>query len=406
MSRDRSRSAAAEAARAKAAAGDCAAALDLFDEALRHSIDPTLYRDRGECHDKLGHVFPALDDFRAYILHAPDAADVDKYRARVEELVKLASQDMAPGLGRGGDFDSEMRGGMTDGSTPANMPSSKVPEEPKSTEREEPGKTMSTIESEEARDREAHGSPMRLGTGFVLGAFYDPRYVFNPWDFQFGQGVGARLGWSFSSASTLFLELGYINQSGTSFAAGSVKDGFMSLLGYEFRVPLDGWATNQIVLAFGAGFEDVTDETLGQQYGSIVGRAAGGLPSRVWRRLRARDLRRRRRDGNAPLRPATGRLASGAWAGSSEAWSRSPWGSERPASNPPDDVRSERHRGETDGPRGDAHAERDGVAVVDQSRHCVSSADQSWCGSRHPCPREWQPHASSIPGCTWRARTC
>src|SRR5450755_1666012 len=74
FSLDKSRNAAADAARAKAVAGDCKGALDLFDEALRHSIDPTLFRDRGSCHEKLGNVYPAIDDYRSYVSQSPDAA--------------------------------------------------------------------------------------------------------------------------------------------------------------------------------------------------------------------------------------------------------------------------------------------------------------------------------------------
>src|SRR5678815_3240463 len=102
---DRSHNTAAEAARAKAAAGDCKAALDLFDEALRRPIAPTLYRDRGACHEKLGDVFPAIDDYRAYLSQSPNAPDYDQYRERLDSLIKRSSQDLAPDLGRGGDFE-------------------------------------------------------------------------------------------------------------------------------------------------------------------------------------------------------------------------------------------------------------------------------------------------------------
>src|SRR5690349_21297769 len=44
----------AQAARGRARAGDCAGALAAFDLALRTSIDPTLRRDRGLCHENLG----------------------------------------------------------------------------------------------------------------------------------------------------------------------------------------------------------------------------------------------------------------------------------------------------------------------------------------------------------------
>jgi hypothetical protein len=253
----------------------------LFDEALRHSIDPTLYRDRGQCHEKLGNVYPALDDYRAYVSQAPDAADVDTYRKRIESLISTASQDMAPNAGHGGTFDSEMRGGMTDGSTPVTSNPDKVKPDDKdkdtSKTSEDPNKTMTQVEAEEARERETDTSAMRRGTGVILGAYYNPRYVANPWDYKFGQSFGARIGWSFAASSTLILELGYLNQSGDSLAIGNeVKDGLQTFLAYEARIPFDQYATNQLVLAVGGGYEHLTDNLLGQVYGNIVGRGRAG----------------------------------------------------------------------------------------------------------------------------------
>ena len=59
-------------ARKRMAAGDCDGALTSFDAALRtNREDPTLYRDRGSCHEKLGHPYPAIDDYREYLTDAP-----------------------------------------------------------------------------------------------------------------------------------------------------------------------------------------------------------------------------------------------------------------------------------------------------------------------------------------------
>src|SRR5437763_11037792 len=41
-------------ARSRARTGDCAGALPAFDAAIQHTIEPTLRRDRGLCHEKLG----------------------------------------------------------------------------------------------------------------------------------------------------------------------------------------------------------------------------------------------------------------------------------------------------------------------------------------------------------------
>jgi hypothetical protein len=270
---DKSRSAAANAGRAKALAGDCKGALDFFDEALRHSIDPTLYRDRGTCHEKLGHVYPAIYDYRAYVSQAPEAADVDKYRKRVDDLISTSSQDMAPGMGFGGSYESEMGGvnyscvGVACAFYSNDGTKKKVETDTKPKD-DQSKPTVAIVEYEEERDHETAKASMRSGTGFAVGAFYTPRYTANPWGFGAGQGVGAKLAWVFSSASALFVELGFLGHQSTS--------GLMSLLGYEARISLDRWATNQIVLAAGGGYEHQTDDLLGQVYANIVGRGRAG----------------------------------------------------------------------------------------------------------------------------------
>ncbi len=278
FSLDKSRSAAADGARAKAVAGDCKGALDLFDEALRHSIDPTLYRDRGACHEKLGNVYPAIDDYRAYVSQAPTAGDADKIRERIESLIKTASQDMAPSLGHGGDFESEMRGGMVDGSTPGSTTSSTTKKDDDSkdtqTKPEDPNKPLKTVEYEEGRDKQAESGPLRKGKGLVLGVFLWPRYVINDYSFQFGQGIAVRVGYSVSSSSTLAIEIGYMNQLSTGSA--STTDGFTGTFNYEYRIPLDRWADNQLIVGAGAGFEDLKRNDLQLQYASFVGRGRFG----------------------------------------------------------------------------------------------------------------------------------
>src|SRR5579859_4924208 len=75
-------------ARKRMAAGDCEGALASFDAALRTSstTDPTLYRDRGQCHEKLEHPYPAMDDYREYLTDAPDAPDAESFRTRLAQL--------------------------------------------------------------------------------------------------------------------------------------------------------------------------------------------------------------------------------------------------------------------------------------------------------------------------------
>src|SRR5262249_19802363 len=66
-----------QVARQRARGGDCASALPSFDAAIRVTIEPTLRRDRGLCHEKLNHPFPAIDDYRAYLIARPEAPDAD-----------------------------------------------------------------------------------------------------------------------------------------------------------------------------------------------------------------------------------------------------------------------------------------------------------------------------------------
>lgn len=278
---DRSHNPAAEAARAKAAAGDCKGALDSFDEALRRSIDPTLYRDRGACHEKLGDVFPAIDDYRTYLSQSPNAPDYDKYRQRLDDLIKTSSQDLAPGLGRGGDFESEMRGGVTDGSTPASrkkLQDDNYEKEKTEADKEKPkpndDRPLTAIEYEENRDKQADKGALRKGKGFVIGAYLYPRYVANTWNFGFGQGVGVRAGYSLNSWSSLFLELGYMAQ--LSGGDAERADGFTTMFAWEMRFPFDRWADNQFVFSVGGGYENLTNNLLGQAYASFVARGRAG----------------------------------------------------------------------------------------------------------------------------------
>jgi hypothetical protein len=275
---DKTRNAAADGARARALAGDCKGALDLFDEALRRSIEVTLYRDRGACHEKLGDVFPAIDDYRAYLSQAPDATDAETIRARLDALVKDSSQDMAPALGKGGDFASEMRGGMTDGSTPEGKPKDPTIHGDDDSKGEKPSsvdsdKTLNTLEYEEGRDKQAEQGALRKGTGIVFGVFAWERYVASNYAFDFGQGFAVRLGYSFSSTSTLALELGYMDQLSTGSASSS--GGFSGTLNYEFRIALDRWADNQLIWGFGAGYENLTSGTQ-QTFSNVIGRGRFG----------------------------------------------------------------------------------------------------------------------------------
>lgn len=220
-------SGAEDAARAKFAAGDCTAALDLFDQAIAHAADPALRRDRGICHERLGHTYPAIDDFRAYLSAVPHARDEGDIQAR---LAKLEGRE-AP--------------------APYVAPEDQPPEAPKA---KLSGKTMYQIEDDERRLGDAEASPLRRGTGFLLGAYFGVRTVADPganyWGL--GQRVGLRLGWSPVRLNTFYIEGGF---HWVDADRPSGMTGPEALIGWELRLPLDRYASHHILLGAGMGYE-------------------------------------------------------------------------------------------------------------------------------------------------------
>lgn len=77
----------ARTARELAQMGRCSEALAAFDRAIaQRQKDPTLRRDRGLCHDRLGNPQPAIEDYRAYLSMAPSAPDATMVRDRLAHL--------------------------------------------------------------------------------------------------------------------------------------------------------------------------------------------------------------------------------------------------------------------------------------------------------------------------------
>jgi hypothetical protein len=261
--------AAGDAARARVAAGDCKGALDLFDEALRKNVDPVLQRDRGACHEQLGDVFPAIDDYRAYLATMPNAADADKIREHLKTLEDSAPKDQ---LHVKSVYDTEMTGGVG-GVPPAKTTVAKDEPPPRELTEADKGKSLSVIEYEDQRDVEARTGALRKGTGPILGAYFFPRYWARK-SFGFSQGVGLALRYSFSSASTLVGELGYTSLRATGTA--SSMDGLQVFVGYEARVALDHWASNHLVFGGGAGYEDVKQDASGIVFRSLMARGRAG----------------------------------------------------------------------------------------------------------------------------------
>jgi len=212
--------AAEDTARARFAAGDCKGALDMFDQALEHSTDPTLYRDRGICHDKLGNAFPAIDDYRTYLAAMPQATDADQIQERLAKLEGRASPKET------GDDDASVKAARK-------------------------GRTLTEIERERDRRYEAEDSSVRLGKGFVIGGLIHLRAVGQKF-FQFGQRAGATVRYSLDAHNTIMTELGW---SWLDADRPSGSSGPMAFLGYELRLAIDDYGTHSILFGAGLGFE-------------------------------------------------------------------------------------------------------------------------------------------------------
>jgi hypothetical protein len=235
-------------ARARMRNGDCAGAVEAFDEAVKHSIDPTLRRDRGLCHDQLGHPYPAIDDYRAYLTAEPDAPDAQNIQARLDRLEQQTTGRTSSS--EANDDTSVLQGSVTvNGSTAATSG--------ESTSTPVRRDTMDYIE----HDNDELRSPLRRGKGWSFGPFFAERKWFisgtNFGDAQtWAECVGLQFRYSFGHVATLFLEGGYTRFNSTAATAGLYTlQGTTSQLGLELRLPFDPEYDNQLIVAPGLGFE-------------------------------------------------------------------------------------------------------------------------------------------------------
>ena len=239
-------------ARTRMRNGDCAGALDVFDAAISHSIDPTLRRDRGLCHEQLGHAYAAIDDYRAYLTAEPDAPDAEGIRGRLGRLEQTTT-----GKSSTGDDDTPPDSGVSaSGSVTVGTAGSGG--DVQVTTGGPPRDPMDYVE----HDNDEMKSPLRRGKGFSVAPFFAEHKWFAPGS-NFGDSqtwaecVGLQLRYSFGHTMTLFLEGAYqrFNSTDTTAAVFTLQ-GLTSQIGLEFRVPLDVEYDNQLILAPGLGFED------------------------------------------------------------------------------------------------------------------------------------------------------
>jgi hypothetical protein len=121
--------------------------------------------------------------------------------------------------------------------------------------------------NEERIAEAADASPLRFGTGWIVGATLGiPRYFVatdGGVSKDAGFAVAATVRYAWSPTMTFVTELGYAGL-GTAGQSSSVG-GPLVFVGVEARIPLDRWASNHIVLGIGPGFERYT--TSGTQTG-------------------------------------------------------------------------------------------------------------------------------------------
>jgi hypothetical protein len=254
-----------DVARGRMRSGDLPGALDAFDAALETLTDPTLYRDRGLCHEKLGHVYPAIDDYRVYLTESPDATDVEGITARLRALEDQVSgqttpappnDDVPPGLRIGAVEESAaMKDGSKDGSKDAAANDTKNGSATSSSK----GATRSDKLDYVTGDEDALRSSLRAGQGWSVA----PLLTVHKWLFKgdsFGdteswsEAVGIQVRYALGPSGALVMELGYEHFNSTSIDP-AVVSGLTSQVAYEFRFPLDPEYDNQFIIAPGLGYE-------------------------------------------------------------------------------------------------------------------------------------------------------
>ncbi len=283
---------AAAAGRARMARGDCAGAIDAFDAAMRSSIDVTIRRDRGLCHEKLGHPYPAMDDYRAYLTARPNAPDADDIHARLMRLsgqsdegggAKAAEEEKPSGGGGYASGSMSVSAGTSGGTSSA---SAEASSSGTTTPADTKGKSLDQIEEEELLDQDAKNSPLRRGTGFSIG----PYFQYRQWGLSgttvgSGYGIGGSLRESISQVSTFLLELGYVRYGSTGSASSpslnisfnSQVQGFGGTVAYEARIRLDPRTTNAITGCGGLELDAMSFPQNSYTFTTLMARARVGF---------------------------------------------------------------------------------------------------------------------------------
>ncbi len=239
-------------ARAKARADDCAGALPLFDEAIRVTIEPTLRRDRGACHDKLGNAAAAVEDYRAYLYARPEGADAKTVEERIQVLTGQTD-------GGGAKRDDDKGGGASASASlsingeGASAKTSSGGDGDKAEGKGDDGISYDDYAARVKKRDQADGSAVRTGTGGAFGFYlsirgFPKRFLSS----SVGYNVGVSPRYSVTSNLAIVGELGFA-AFGTK--AREAVGGIALWVGAELRVKLDSYGSNAILLGLGPGYE-------------------------------------------------------------------------------------------------------------------------------------------------------
>ena len=272
----------ARTARERMKQGDFDGAIDLFDQAIAESVDPTLYRDRGSCHDKLGHPYPAIEDYRVYVTNAADAKDADSFRDRLDQL-----QAQVRGL------PPPATAAAREDAPPKDDPVDR-PDEPVATTPAAASADATPASPDESED-DRPPSSLREGRGWVLAPLLGARKWFRDgrsfgdretWD----ESVGGQIRYSFASRSTLILEAAYQRFNSTDLDA-EVISGLSSEIAYELRMPLNARDDDQLLFGLGVGYEHLVFQAGADEADSSY--SEGGIAGRLrfgYRHMLARSV--------------------------------------------------------------------------------------------------------------------
>lgn len=271
---------AAHSARALAQRGNCADALDQFDAALRTVEDADLHRERGMCHEQLGHPFPAMDDYRAYLVAKPQGKQADDVRARLARLEgegaasssSKEAEEPEPSSKGHASFSASAKADGNSASAEASASSDDKEYEKESKANDT--RPYSQIDADEKKSDAAHGSPLRLGSGFAIGPVFGARRWFSD-VLGWSEDVAASFRYSFGKVSTVHADAGYMSINGTGTA--SSMGGFATFLGYEARIGLDPYVTNAILAGAGGGYERPSQGSTGSTFSAFEGRGQLGF---------------------------------------------------------------------------------------------------------------------------------